>query len=277
MPELSVPRRNGKEPAQPEEPVYQDYNEEDDDQANFIDVLGSLLPPGLKERAMEAAEARTHQADEEYADDDGDGYEDVPTPQEQPMEERVYDPAFLESSPAPEPNSYQSSAEFLANDTQMQLDPPETRPWEASSAPSQPKENLRQDTQAIYDAETQPFDQDIAPPPSQFDDEDPNPYYNTDSQVLADDEVWPWVDSQITLGFSEELIKEALRVTSLNPKLAKFVLEARGGKVNMTGVWTEEEDAVIRGGDARRMRRRASDAGGQESQGEPGRQASKRQ
>ena len=229
-------------------------DEEDDDQANFIDVLGSLLPPGLKERAMEAAEARTHQADEEYADDDGDGYEDVPTPQEQPMEERVYDPAFLESSPAPEPNSYQSSAEFLANDTQMQLDPPETRPWEASSAPSQPKENLRQDTQAIYDAETQPFDQDIAPPPSQFDDEDPNPYYNTDSQVLADDEVWPWVDSQITLGFSEELIKEALRVTSLNPKLAKFVLEARGGKVNMTGVWTEEEDAAVEGGDANTMR-----------------------
>lgn len=231
-------------------------DEEDDDQANFIDVLGSLLPPGLKERAMEAAEARTHQADEEYADDDEDELEgeDVPTPQEQPMEERVYDPAFLESSPAPEPNSYQSSAEFLANDTQMQLDPPETRPWEASSAPSQPQENFRQDTQAIYDAETQPFDQDIAPPPSQFDDEDPNPYYNTDSQVLADDEVWPWVDSQITLGFSEELIKEALRVTSLNPKLAKCVLEARGGRVNMAGVWTEEEDAAVEGGDANAMR-----------------------
>ncbi|KEQ79998.1 hypothetical protein M438DRAFT_349252 [Aureobasidium pullulans EXF-150] len=231
-------------------------DEEDDDQADFIDVLGSLLPPGLKERAMEAAEARTHQADEEYADDDEDEVEDedVPTPQEQPMEERVYDPAFLESSPAPEPNSYQSSAEFLANDTQMQLDPPETRPWEASSAPSQPQENFRQDTQAIYDAETQPFDQDIAPPPSQFDDEDPNPYYNTDSQVLADDEVWPWVDSQIALGFSEEFIKEALRVTSLNPKLAKFVLKARGGRVNMAGVWTEEEDAAVEGGDANAMR-----------------------
>ncbi|THZ21041.1 hypothetical protein D6C90_09547 [Aureobasidium pullulans] len=235
-------------------------DEEDDDQADFIDVLGSLLPPGLKERAMEAAEARTHQADEEYADDDEDELEDedededVPTPQEQPMEERVYDPAFLESSPAPEPNSYQSSAEFLANDTQMQLDPPETRPWEASSAPSQPQENFRQDAQAIYDAETQPFDQDIAPPPSQFDDEDPNPYYNTDSQVLADDEVWPWVDSQIALGFSEEFIKEALRVTSLNPKLAKFVLEARGGRVNMAGVWTEEEDAAVEGGDANAMR-----------------------
>ncbi|TIA53036.1 hypothetical protein D6C77_08283 [Aureobasidium pullulans] len=233
-------------------------DEEDDDQADFIDVLGSLLPPGLKERAMEAAEARTHRADEEYADDDEDELEDededVPTPQEQPMEERVYDPAFLESSPAPEPNSYQSSAEFLANDTQMQLDPPETRPWEASSAPSQPQENFRQDTQAIYDAETQPFDQDIAPPPSQFDDEDPNPYYNTDSQVLADDEVWPWVDSQIALGFSEEFIKEALRVTSLNPKLAKHVLEARGGRVNMAGVWTEEEDAAVEGGDANAMR-----------------------
>ena len=35
MPEQHVPRRHGKDPVQPEEPAYQDYNEEDDDQGYF--------------------------------------------------------------------------------------------------------------------------------------------------------------------------------------------------------------------------------------------------
>ena len=35
MPEQQVPRRDGKDPVQPEEPAYQDYTEEGDDQGYF--------------------------------------------------------------------------------------------------------------------------------------------------------------------------------------------------------------------------------------------------
>ena len=35
VPELQVPRRHGKDPVQPEEPAYQDYTEEGDDQGYF--------------------------------------------------------------------------------------------------------------------------------------------------------------------------------------------------------------------------------------------------
>ncbi|TIA76789.1 hypothetical protein D6C76_05386 [Aureobasidium pullulans] len=109
------------------------------------------------------AEARTHQADDEYADEDEDEDTYAPTPQERPMSERVHDPAFLESSPAPVRNSVQWS-----DDAQEQLDPPETQSLEIAYAPSHSRERFHQTTQAIYHSGAQLFDQDIAPSPSEL-------------------------------------------------------------------------------------------------------------
>ncbi|KAI5243364.1 hypothetical protein E4T43_04210 [Aureobasidium subglaciale] len=230
-------------------------DDDNDDQGHFADYLGELLPAALKARLLETAETKDDQHDDDCSEDDDNGDdedEDMSIIKTQHDEEQVYDPAMLEVDPNLDVPSYQSSAEFAANNTQLRLDVPETQPWEVSSAPSQ-TERHRLSTQAIYDIETQPFDADIPDPPFDFE-EDTTPHNNTDSQILADDECWPWIDSQIALGFSEDVAKEALRATSLNPKLAAEVLQARGGRVNLAGVWTSVEDDIAEGGDAGALR-----------------------
>ena len=240
-------------------------DDEDDDQGDFATYLASMLPQGMKEKALEVIETHDHQDD--YQDDqeddvyDEDDDEDILMNNEQHELEPEYDPALLEIDPELDNPSYQSSLEYSTNNTAIHLDVPATQAWEASSAPSQSQQRQRLSTQAIYAAETQPFDLDVPLPPGEYLDEEGEAAgnyttANTDSQILAEDEFWPWIDDQIKAGgYLEETVIEALRRTSFNPKLAALVLQAQGEKVDVPGVWTKEDDRVAEGSDAKAIRR----------------------
>ncbi|KAG9956487.1 hypothetical protein KCU98_g17398, partial [Aureobasidium melanogenum] len=142
-----------------------------------------------------------------------------------------------------------------ANNPNMHLDAPVTQSWEASSVPTQSQpERQRLSTQAIYEAETQQFDADVPSPPPEFAEETQSYAAQTDSQILSAEEFWPWIDAQTAAGYAEEDVIAALRQTSFNPKLASMVLKARG-EVDIAGVWTEEEDRIAEGRDAKAIRR----------------------
>jgi hypothetical protein len=237
-------------------------DDEDDDQADFATYLASMLPPELKEKALETVEThedQIYQADEVDEEED----EDILMNNDQHDIEYEIDPALLEVDPELEHPSYQSSAEFQANNSNIHLDVPTTQPWEASSLPSQSQSQSqsqrpqRLSTQAIYEAETQAFDAEVPLPPAELYEEVDVSYTTaqTDSQILAEDETWPWVDSQIAIGHAEETVFSALRATSMNPKLAAAVLEAKGKQIDAAGVWTEQDDAIAEGRDAKAIRR----------------------
>ncbi|KAI4853324.1 hypothetical protein E4T44_00910 [Aureobasidium sp. EXF-8845] len=233
-------------------------DDEDDDQADFATYLASMLPPSLKEKALETVE--THESQVDQADEvDEEGDEDILMNNDQHDIEYEIDPALLEVDQP----SYQSSAEFQANNCNIHLDVPITQPWEASSLPSQSQSQSqsqhpqRLSTQAIFEAETQAFDAEVPLPPDKLYEEVEISYTTaqTDSQILAEDETWPWIDSQIAIGHAEETVFSALRATSMNPKLAAAVLEAKGKHVDAAGVWTEEDDRVAEGRDAKAIRK----------------------
>jgi hypothetical protein len=231
----------------------------DDDQANFATFLASMLPPEMREKAMETVETHDHQSqqDDDLDEDEDDG--DILMNNEQRSIEHEYDPALLEIDPDLDNPSYQSSAEYQANNTNIHLDVPTTQPWEVSSAPSQsqPQRHQRWSTQAIYEAETQAFDAEVPLPPDELYEMEEVSYTTaqSDSQIMAEDEVWPWIDSQVATGHTEETVIAALRATSMNPKLAVVVLAAKGREVYVAGVWTEEDDQIAEGRDAKAIRR----------------------
>ncbi|ORY02686.1 hypothetical protein BCR34DRAFT_635959 [Clohesyomyces aquaticus] len=69
---------------------------------------------------------------------------------------------------------------------------------------------------------------------------------------LCDHELDPFVLEQETLGFTEQEILAALNHTRLRPELAATVLEAwktRGLLPDQRGVWSEEDDYDVEGGD----------------------------
>jgi hypothetical protein len=232
-------------------------NDENDDQADFANYLANMLPPSMKDKALETVEA-VYNRDEQDVELD-DEKDNILMHDDQ--QEHEVDPALLEIDPELENPSYQSSAEFDTNNTNIHV-VPVTQPWEGSSLPSQSQgqpqtqRRRRLSTQAIYEAETQPFDADIPLPPYALSSEVEVSYTtaDTDSQILSEEEIWPWIDSQLALGHSEETIMESLRATSMNPKLAAMVLATRG-EVDIAGVWTEDDDKVAEGSDARAMRK----------------------
>ncbi|KAG9569084.1 hypothetical protein KCU71_g2532, partial [Aureobasidium melanogenum] len=222
-----------------------DEDDEDDDQADFADYLASMLPQSMKDKAMETIKTNDRQSEQ---DDEDENDKDIVMDNNQHEDE-------LEIDPNLDNPSYESSAEFHANNPNMHLDAPITHSWEASSLPSQSQpERQRLSTQAIYEAETQQFDIDIPSPPPEFAEETQSYVAQTDSQILSTEEFWPWIDAQTAAGYPEEDVIAALRQTSFNPKLASMVLEA-GGEVDATGVWTEEEDKIVEGRDAKAIRR----------------------
>ncbi|KAG9667200.1 hypothetical protein KCU99_g10115, partial [Aureobasidium melanogenum] len=226
-------------------------DDEDDDQAGFADYLASMLPPGMADKAMETVETNDRHSEQ---DDESENDEDIVMDNNQHEGELLIDPTL--DNP-----SYESSAEFHANNPNMHLDAPITQSWEASSVPSQSQpERQRLSTQAIYEAETQRFDTDVPSPPPEFAEETQSYAAQTDSQILSTEEFWPWIDAQTAAGHPEKDVIAALRQTSFNPKLASMVLEA-GGEVDMAGVWTEEEDRIVEGRDARALRRLESKHG----------------
>lgn len=234
-------------------------DDEDDDQGDFAAYLASMLPQKMKDKALETVEDHDHQDNQEDDEVDEDDDEDMLTTNNHELEPN-YDPALLEIDPELDNPSYQSSLEYSTNNTAIHLDVPATQAWEASSAPSQ-SQPQRFSTQAIYAAETQPFDADVPLPPSDLyeeEEEDQRTYTtaNTDSQILAEDEVWPWIDEQMSIGgYSEATVIDSLRRTSFNPKLAALVLQAQGEEVDVAGVWTEADDQIVEGSDARAIRR----------------------
>ncbi|KAG9829350.1 hypothetical protein KCU98_g13949, partial [Aureobasidium melanogenum] len=221
-------------------------DDEDDDQADFADYLASMLPQSMKDKAMETIETNDRQSEQ---DDEGENDEDIVMDNNQHEGE-------LEIDPNLDNPSYESSTEFHANNPNMHLDAPITQSWEASSVPSQSQpERQRLSTQAIYEAETQQFDADVPSPPPEFAEETQSyAAAQTDSQILSTEEFWPWIDTQTAAGYPEEDVIAALRQTSFNPKLASMVLKA-GGEVDIAGVWTEAEDRIVEGRDAKAIRR----------------------
>ncbi|KAI4765096.1 hypothetical protein E4T52_00027 [Aureobasidium sp. EXF-3400] len=235
-------------------------DDENDDQADFANYLANMLPPSMKDKVLETIEMHDTQIDQDdEIDDDND--EDLPMTNEQ--HEHEYDPALLEIDPELDNPSYQSSAEFDTNSTNIHLDVPPTQAWEASSAPSQSQRPQRLSTQVIYEAETQPFDADIPLPPDALSPAHEVSYTTaqTDSQILSEDEFWPWIDSQVASGHAEDTVIAALHTTSFNPKLAALVLAAKGERLDVAGVWTEEDDKIAEGSDARAMRKLESKHG----------------
>ncbi|KAK5999519.1 hypothetical protein QM012_005372 [Aureobasidium pullulans] len=232
-------------------------DDEENDQADFASYLANMLPPSMKDKALETIATNNHQTEQNDEDEDeGEDDEDVVMASQHEVE-LEFDPTLLEIDPDLDNPSYQSSAEFQANNTNMHLDAPPTQLWEVSSAPSQSQtQRERLSTHAIYEAETQQFDVDIPSPPPEFSHETQSPYAtaNTDSQILTTEEFWPWIDSQTAIGHAEEDVIAALRQTSFNPKLASLVLEVQGEAVDIAGVWTEEEDRIVEGRDAKAIR-----------------------
>lgn len=223
-------------------------DDEDDDQADFATYLANMLPPSMRDRALETIETNNHQIEQ---DDEEEDDEDIV------MDTNQHEGEF-EVDPDLDNPSYDSSAEFRVNNPNMNLEAPPTQTWEASSLPSQSQpQRERLSTQAIYEAETQTFDAEIAPLPSEFAEETQSyAAAQTDSQILSTEEFWPWIDAQTAIGHAEEDVIAALRQTSFNPKLASIILEAKDThEVDVAGVWTEEEDRVVEGRDAKAIRR----------------------
>lgn len=222
-----------------------DEDDEDDDQADFATYLANILPPSMKDKALETIETNNHQIEQ---DDEGEDDEDIV------MDTNQHEGEF-EIDPDLDNPSYQSSAEFQANNPNMHLGAPATQAWEVSSLPSQSQpQSQRMSTQAILDTDTQTFDAEVPSPPPEFAEETQSyAAAQTDSQILTAEEFWPWIDVQAAAGFAEEDVIAALRRTSFNPKLASVVLEARG-EVDVAGVWTSEEDCIIEGSNARAIR-----------------------
>ncbi|CAD0087653.1 unnamed protein product [Aureobasidium vineae] len=231
-----------------------EQDNENDDQPGFADYLASMLPQGMKDKILQTSETHDHQLNQDDEIDEDD--EDTVMHNNQ-QDQREYDPALLEIDPNLDNPSYNSSAEYRANNPSIHLDAPQTQPWEVSSALSASQQrNQRLSTQAIYEAETQSFDAEIPLPPLDLGVQ--TQHYavaNTDSQILSAGEMWPWIDAQISAGYTEDAVIAALRKTSFNPKLAVMVLEAGEEEADVAGVWTEEEDIIVEGSDARAIRR----------------------
>lgn len=221
-------------------------DDEDDGQTDFATYLANMLPPSMKDKALETIGTNDHQIEQENEDEEDD---DIV------MDTNQHEGEF-EIDPDLDNPSYDSSAEYRDNNPNMHLEAPPTQTWEASSLHSQSQPHReRLSTQAIYEAETQFFDADIALLPTEFAQETQSYIAaNTDSQILSTEEFWPWIDAQTAVGHAEENVIAALRRTSFNPKLASVVLEA-SGNVNIAGVWTEEEDRIVEGSDAKAIRR----------------------
>ncbi|CAD0100853.1 unnamed protein product [Aureobasidium mustum] len=233
-------------------------DDEEEDQADFATYLASMLPPGMKDKALETIETNDHQMEQDDEGEEDEDDEDI-IMSNQDEAALNYNPADREIDPDLDNPSYQSSAEFRANNSNIHLEAPPTQAWDVSSAPSQSQpQRQRLSTQAIYDAETQAFDAEIpSPPPGNVEETQSYATANTDSQILSTDEFWPWIDAQTAAGYIEEDVISALRQTSFNPKLASVVLEAkaRGAELDIAGVWTEEEDKMVEGRDGRALRK----------------------
>lgn len=80
------------------------------------------------------------------------------------------------------------------------------------------------------------------------------------SAAIADPaDIEAFIEGQLKLGHSEERVVYALERTSMNSALAQHVLDAlasgAGLPRDVPGVWTEDEDAALRGDDSREMMR----------------------
>lgn len=137
------------------------------------------------------------------------------------------------------------------------------------------------DTQAILEAETQQPDLDMPLPPES--DEEPMsqpPPQSTrklptteqsqqlqsqrsqpvaESSQLAIEDVETFIARWSARGYQESNIVDALQMTCMDAPLAEIVFidmeSGRGVPKDIPGVWTEEEDAVLEGTDARALKR----------------------
>lgn len=84
----------------------------------------------------------------------------------------------------------------------------------------------------------------------------------TDNQTNSDSdttELRAWIQTHLQRNVPSKLITQALKATTMDPILAKNVLDhlvqGRGIPSDMAGVWTEQDDEDLRGNDGRRVKR----------------------
>jgi telomeric repeat-binding factor 2-interacting protein 1 len=67
-----------------------------------------------------------------------------------------------------------------------------------------------------------------------------------------------WMERMAHEGYKQAAIIDALKCTSLRPDLAEYVLlEIKNGRAlprDVPGVWSESDDRILQGCDARRLR-----------------------
>ena len=134
------------------------------------------------------------------------------------------------------------------------------------------------ETQDIYNANTQAPDFRMPSPDASSDRFPSSPSYHspsnkattapesqarpalTETQSLsADDDVDAYVNRMtVVYKYGENAVIDALKCTSMRPELAELVLlEGKAGKglpADVPGVWSEEEDKVLEGGNAKALR-----------------------
>lgn len=92
-----------------------------------------------------------------------------------------------------------------------------------------------------------------------------------ESRTLDDDDIMTYIAFMVERGYSEQAVFEALQATSMRPELAEEVLwqqrQGRGFPQGLAGVWTQEEDRLVEGGDAGAMRELEGKHGWEECMG----------
>lgn len=136
-----------------------------------------------------------------------------------------------------------------------------------------PTDNGLHTTQGLFANPTQAPDLDMpepdggwdgfnqATPPAQLSPAEQYKDFAADKTPLPNDaeRLEKWMDGHIAAGYTEEQCSLALRVGCMDSIRAEFVLRTiKGGKPlpeNVPGIWSEAEDIVLRGGDAREIKR----------------------
>ena len=135
------------------------------------------------------------------------------------------------------------------------------------SSESDPEPPRPLETQDILNAETQQPDLAMPLPPESDDEsqalpsdppgatQPPAGQRNVvESQKIPDEDVNDYINTMIVRGYKESSVVKALKCTSMRPDLAELVLlEEKAGKGfprDVAGVWSEEEDRKLEGGNA---------------------------
>lgn len=260
----------------------QDEDEEDVDSHDEID-LDVPEPEGGWELSSSPAKLRPSQVEQSSPSRRPkaaplEPVEDVDRDEEDEDNDVAQDVVELSSSPS-------SSSSSSEADASIELTPSNNR---------QSHRRTAIETQDILDAETQQPDFDIPPPPdsdSESEEDLPSdplqppsspPLAPTttstsqrplaETQTLPDSDLNTYIDTMVVAhNYSEASVINALKCTSMRPELAELVLllekAGKGLPNDVAGVWSEEEDRVVEGSNARELKLLVEKHGWEEVEG----------